>query len=511
MSRVNTLKQEFKDFHRILDIISVDFKIENDILYARDGGQWRPLSYRESGSNKFYTKSVLKRKKKFPISFMRALGLEPQLTKPTPKEKSIPIPKAKAAAITAPVPKAPTMTDIREEMLSEYLLDAPISEDIKRRLPSPLKPHKLSLYFEQTPGTIGNFLRGFQMDIPQGHQLENDPLSFLEAVKLQIIDKLKTQLRDLGGIKFNLGLKINMRKENQIDGTFIHDQATFYNEQTPLTNEDEIDLDEVFSILIERVEKYLKNGSNWTIERIETLWLNIAKYQPLRGGSYIDLPKYIKDKKAVINVKNIDSNCLRWSLRSALFSTSNHSDRPSSYPVEDGLNFDGILAPTPISQIKKVERQNNLAINVFGVEKGVRDKKVVYNPFPLQLSKQPDEIPRINLLLIDKEEDKDNQGNQGNQGTRMHYAWIKDLNRLLYDQNLHKSRTYFCERCLHGYSREDLLEQHKPECRGHGKRAIGIQMPTKEKSILKFVDYQKQLKVPYIIYADFESIINKIR
>ena len=102
-----------------------------------------------------------------------------------------------------------------------------------------------------------------------------------------------------------------------------------------------------------------------------TLWLDIARYEPLRGGSYIPLPAAVGNKKVVINVKNRDDHCLRWALRSALFQVAKHPQRPTKYPTADGLDFTGIDAPTPISQIGKVERQNNLAINVFGWDKGV--------------------------------------------------------------------------------------------------------------------------------------------
>ena len=55
------------------------------------------------------------------------------------------------------------------------------------------------------------------------------------------------------------------------------------------------------------------------VDRVEVLWLNIARYQPLRGGSYIPLPAVVRLKKAVVNVKNKEDHCLRWALRSALF------------------------------------------------------------------------------------------------------------------------------------------------------------------------------------------------
>ena len=95
----------------------------------------------------------------------------------------------------------------------------------------------------------------------------------------------------------------------------------------------------------------------------------------------------------MVSVKNKDDHCLRLALRSALFLARDHVDRPSKYPTNDGLNFEGIDAPTPISQILKVEKLNNLAINVFGWDRGASVHR---------LSTQPEGMPRINLLLIEK-------------------------------------------------------------------------------------------------------------
>ena len=103
-------------------------------------------------------------------------------------------------------------------------------------------------------------------------------------------------------------------------------------------------------------------GCNWVVDRVVGMKIVIANFQPFAGRSYIELPKYIRNNKACINVKNKDNDCFRWALRSALFPCHNHTDRPLSYPLEDGLNFDGIDAPTPLNQIGKVEKQNNLAI-----------------------------------------------------------------------------------------------------------------------------------------------------
>ena len=141
--------------------------------------------------------------------------------------------------------------------------------------------------------------------------------------------------------------------------------------------------------------------------------------------------------------------------------------------------------PTPISQINKLERQNHIALNVYGYQRAV----VLYHTFG-----QPSEMPRINLLLL-----HDKKGNY-------HYCWIQHLFRLLFDQNKHKDKTYFCDRCLYGFSREALLINHKDECYGINDRATKIQMSATGENI-KFKDYHKQMQVPFVIYADFESII----
>ena len=303
----------------------------------------------------------------------------------------------------------------------------------------------------------------------------------------QIRAKLEEEIKALNGIKFQLALKVQFRKDNP-DGSEEYTDPVLLHKQEAILQNNEIEgaLNQAFPTIQETLEKWTQRGSGWILDRVEVLWLNIARYQPLRGGSYIPLPAVVRLKKAVVNVKNKEDHCLRWVLRSALFPAWDHVDRPSKYPTDDGLDFEGIDAPTPISQVPKVELQNDLAINVFGWNKGV----IIYH-----ISKQPQDMPRINLLLIEK-------------ASKFHYTWIKDLNRLLHDQSKCSSRKPYCERCLHGYTREDLLEANKPECRGIGQTAVRVEMPEEGKNKLAFQNHHKQLPAPYIIYS--EALTTKV-
>ena len=127
-------------------------------------------------------------------------------------------------------------------------------------------------------------------------------------------------------------------------------------------------------------------------------------------------------------------------------------------------------------------------MNVFGWDKG----NVIIRHF----SKQSGDINRINLLLIEK-------------GECFHYTWIKDLDRLLYNQSKHRECKFFLPTLSH-WSREDLLNNHKLDCQGIGRTAVRIDMPSEEKSKLKFKHFYKQQKAPYIIYADFEALTRKV-
>ena len=224
--------------------------------------------------------------------------------------------------------------------------------------------------------------------------------------------------------------------------------------------------------------------------RILTVYLEFARYEPLRGGTYIPTPSKLRSKQAIINVKNRDDQCLRWALRAALFPVQVHVDRPGSYQVEDGLDFTGIDFPTPLHQISRVERLNNLTNNVFGW----RNYKTVI----IRVSEVEDpNVRRINLMLL-----------TGRNTT--HYYYIKSLSRLLHSEYDAGRRIHFCERCLQGFSSERVLNDQLFYCRGVKGRPVRTKMPKEGENTLFFENYENQMKKTWVIYADFESIVERI-
>jgi len=136
-----------------------------------------------------------------------------------------------------------------------------------------------------------------------------------------------------------------------------------------------------------------------------------------------------------------------------------------------------------LQDIGKFEESNDLSINVFGYEKGY--------VYPLRVSsKQCKRV--VDLLLI-------------SDGEKQHYCVIKSLSRLLASQVSNtKWKRYFCRRCLNSYDSEDKLKQHQEYRNNH--EAVKIDLP-KPGSILGFKNYNRLMRHPFVVYADFESFI----
>ena len=86
----------------------------------------------------------------------------------------------------------------------------------------------------------------------------------------------------------------------------------------------------------------------------------------------------------------------------------------------------------------------------------------------------------INLLMVSED------------GIR-HYTAIKSLSRLLSSKN-----------CLQGFTQESSRDQHQVYCKDN--ESVRVEMP-KQGSTVEFKDGQNQFRVSFIMYADFESIL----
>lgn len=184
-------------------------------------------------------------------------------------------------------------------------------------------------------------------------------------------------------------------------------------------------------------------------------------------------------------MRNRDDACFAWSVVSALYPVQfhQHPDRTSSYPhYTQVLSFKDIRFPIQRKDIAKFEQLNNISVNVYTIHKS----KCV----PNRLCKNKKDR-HVNLLLI---QDRD----------KTHYVWIKDLSRLISKQltnDTHKK--FFCDRCLSYFYTNEKLRQHELNCGSVNECKVSFP----EEKVIKFKNFKNKLTAPFIIYADFECLV----
>ena len=88
---------------------------------------------------------------------------------------------------------------------------------------------------------------------------------------------------------------------------------------------------------------------------------------PTRGGSYIQLPKFIASKKACINIKNEnDDNCFKYSVQCGYYRIYENAFRTSG-PLQEARGHTklGRVAFPPGETRNNNEKNNNISIHVF--------------------------------------------------------------------------------------------------------------------------------------------------
>ena len=253
------------------------------------------------------------------------------------------------------------------------------------------------------------------------------------------------------------------------------------------------DENDIYNEMVEEIMEEIDltseaKGSGWQFEKVEKLVLHNTRWDPLNAGSYIELPPELKNKKAIINMKNEDDECFKWCVLRALNPKDKNAERVDKdlKSKQDTLNMQGIRYPVDFRGIDRFESQNpEISITVLGYNK---DERVC----PLKVSNYTGCKHDIVLLLINDEE-------------KSHYCLVKKTSALLASQiNNHKGTCNICLNCFNGFKSIDSLNKHKEYC--YNNECVKIVMPPPG-TYLKFKNFRCSERAPFVIYADFESLI----
>ena len=84
----------------------------------------------------------------------------------------------------------------------------------------------------------------------------------------------------------------------------------------------------------------------------------------------------------------------------------------------------------------------------------------------------------------------------------------KKLSELLHGTTSKHDGDFYCLKCLHSFRTANKLKSHEKLCKN--KDFYENAMPSEKNNVSEFNQYMKSEKIPYIIYADIESLIKII-
>jgi hypothetical protein len=247
---------------------------------------------------------------------------------------------------------------------------------------------------------------------------DNGSQNFIAVIKQKMIGIITDAVRKFGSVKMNITYTakfIKDEKEVEVPIGVPGSSARIINmaDSIPeILNENYIQNREVIDDM-----PLAESGSIFL--KFSGVRLVLTRNAAMVGSQYIDLPKWIKDKKAVLNIQNKDVYCFAWSVIASIhhFDDKSHPERVKKYEsFLNELKLSNLELPMKISNIPKFEEMNNISINVFGFS-NENGKESVY---PLYNSKF--EFKKvIDLLYIELENLNENNKKP------THYALIRDF------------------------------------------------------------------------------------
>ena len=358
-----------------------------------------------------------------------------------------------------------------------------IKNNLKKAVKKTLKPKK---HFKAYLGAHKSFVIK-----PMNKHLYSYPKFFQDA-KTEMETFLNEQLTQMKGVKVKLSYLGNFYLPSDDEHT-LHEK-NFRSEVHEMINKDNITtaIDNAINELEVEIDEYVNFKSGWVFDSNVSIHVNIYKYIPIRGSSYIELPAVIANKKACINIQNTDERCFLYCVVAHDNPKAKNAFRPQQYEK----HFDEYKEwkhefPMTISLIPKFEKQFNKSINVYRYETHYdsEEKKHKVNFNPLYVTPNVKEYNNwINLLMI-------------TEGNKNHFVLIKSMSALLYD-NYGCNAANLCPYCFKTYRTVELLHSHFDNgCQKFGET---VKFPSSEKAneYVRFTNMFKMLKKPFVIYAE---------
>ena len=238
-------------------------------------------------------------------------------------------------------------------------------------------------------------------------------------------------------------------------------------------------------------------GSDFVFNGINYFFYDFNRVSISKGGSYIESPKWLKDKKSTINQKNNDNKCFQYATTLELnFKKINKDPQRISKikPFIENYNWNDINFPANKKDWNRFEVNNkNFPLNILYVPFKTKKIEIAYR------SKY--NLVRANLIIS-------NNLLMISNGENWHYLFVKNLSRLLRGITSNHNGDYYCLNCFHSYRTENKLNTHKEICENN--EYCNTEMPSPNNKLIKYNQGEKSLKLLLLLKRKRIIIIKKI-
>ena len=183
---------------------------------------------------------------------------------------------------------------------------------------------------------------------------------------------------------------------------------------------------------------------------VNFLYYDFNKTSINRGGSYIDSPKWLKNKKSTINPKNNDDKRFQYAVTLALNLDKIKKDpqRVSKIkPFIEKCNWEDIDFPSTSKDWKKLECNYEVALDILYVPYNTKKINIAYK----SKNNLTHERQIILCVMVYKISD----------GQKWNYLIVKNFSGLLRGITSNHKEDFYCLNCFHSYRTENKRESHK--------------------------------------------------
>ena len=336
-------------------------------------------------------------------------------------------------------------------------------------------------------------LNGSHLEVflaPQ-HNTEHDfdlSISNVFLTFVQLLQEIKKKQKRGYAFKFQICLKAFLEKFSFENNKLIKIEAWFPSNTYTVLDSIHIrkKINTAIRDIYKRYDSFVQRGSGWVLKKVSKFSVSIMKFKLFQGGCLSALlPRELCKKRCCVSIKNIPKNkCFFYCVAAALcenttkknkYRKSNQNDK-----IIELLPFDNMEGPVSIREIKYLEKNSCVSVNVYGYDK---------IPYPYYISEFVKKLYHVDVLLHNN-----------------HYYLIRNMSTFASGEKSNRRKCYVCQYCLCYFVKKERYDLHVELCVKGGHQ---YEFLHKDAAQLNFSNYSNIVPASFVMYCDLEAMITK--